>query len=508
MRTGNSDRRLSLTVMAAALSGCSWQGGLLTTVGPDYRPPPASVAGRWQARADAVPVAHGGDPGRLERWWDEFHDPALSRLLGAAQRESASLAQAKARIEQARSGMVDARAAGLPTLDTSLGANHAAFSFGGPVFERTQYQWDVQSSWEVDLFGGLARQQESARSQLAARQASWHDARVAVAVEVANAYLAYRHCEVQTRIAEADAESRRESARLLGISGAAGFTAPADVALARAAAADGARSVLQYQAQCDRSVKGLVAMTGLGEGELRQLLTKPPERQARLPEPPPFTIDALPASILRQRPDVAAAEREVAEASANIGVEEAQRYPKLSLTGNIAHALQSLSASSLLFARTWSVGPTLTLPLFDAGKRAAKVDAARVQYEAAASRFRETARIAVKEVEEALVRLNSASQRLPQARAAEAGYQASLDAATQRYQAGLGSLLDAETSRRNALVARLAVAELEQERIAAWIALYRAIGGGWESADARRRADSGPPTHQPIQTPSSGEGNT
>ncbi|NJD04960.1 MAG: efflux transporter outer membrane subunit, partial [Methylococcaceae bacterium] len=364
--------------------------------------------------------------------------------------------------------------------------------------------------WEVDLFGGLARQREAAQSQLDARNASWHDARVAVAAEVANAYLAQRHCEAQRRIAEADAESRQASARLLGISGEAGFTAPADVALAHAAAAEGNRVLLQYQSQCDRSIKGLVAMTGLVEGEVRRLLTKSPERLGRYPEPPPFGIDALPARVLLQRPDVAAAERSMAEASANIGVEEAQRYPKLSLTGNIAHAMQNLNAASLLFARTWSVGPTLSLPLFDAGKRAANVDAARAQYEAAAAQFRETARRAVKEVEEALVRLDSAARRLPQARAAEAGYQASFLAAQQRYQAGMGSLLDTETSRRNVLSARFAVADLEQERVAAWIALYRAVGGGWEASGAPV-----PPTgsgQAPISTsdhaPSGGEGNS
>ncbi|NJD08678.1 MAG: RND transporter, partial [Methylococcaceae bacterium] len=165
--------------LAAALTGCSGPGGLLATVGPDYRAPITPVVGRWHAKAEAVPLAHGGDPGRLTRWWERFHDPVLSRFLAAAQRESASVALAGARIHQASAGQVGALAAALPTLDTSLQGNHSAFSFGGPVFERTLYQWDVQASWEVDLFGGLARQREAAQSQLDARNASWHDARVA-----------------------------------------------------------------------------------------------------------------------------------------------------------------------------------------------------------------------------------------------------------------------------------------------------------------------------------------
>lgn len=468
--------------MPLLLSACG-SGGLLTTVGPDYQTAPLPTEANWQAHQSVgnnLPVAHQGDRVDLNRWWDRFQDPVLNRFLAAAQQESASVADARARIEQARANLVGADAALLPNIDSSIGAKRSSSSFGGTPFVWNQFPAGLQSSWEIDLFGGLARQEEAARSQLESKNAAWHDARVAVAVEVANAYLAYRYCEGQVQIVQADTESRRESARLSEIAGQAGFRAPGDVALANASASEGNRMLLQQQAQCERSIKGLVAMTALNEAEVRKLLTAVPERVGKLPSPPAFRIDSLPARVLLQRPDVAAAERDVAEASAKIGVEQAKRFPKLSLSGNITPTLQNMNGAAFLLAQTWAIGPTLGLPLFDAGKRAADVEAARAQYKATASNFRSKARTAVKEVEDALVRLDSAGQRLPQARNAVSGYRTNFLAVQQLYQIGLGSLIDVETARRNVLTSEIALKEIEQEQVSAWIALYRAAGGSWE----------------------------
>ena len=187
--------------MPLLLSACG-SGGLLTTVGPDYQTAPLPTEANWQAPQSVgnnLPVAHQGDRVNLTRWWDRFQDPVLNRFLAAAQQESASVADAKARIEQARANLVGADAALLPTIDSSIGAKRSSSSFGGTPFVWNQFPAGLQSSWEIDLFGGLARQEEAARSQLESKNAAWHDARVAVAVEVAYAYLAYRYCEGQVK---------------------------------------------------------------------------------------------------------------------------------------------------------------------------------------------------------------------------------------------------------------------------------------------------------------------
>jgi multidrug efflux system outer membrane protein len=496
-------RLVSLSVLPGLLSACG-SGGLFTTVGPDYQTAPLLAEANWQAPqpgGNNLPIAHQGDPANLRHWWDRFNDPVLSRFLAAAQQVSASVADARARIEQARANLVGAEGALLPTLDFSTGASHSSSSFGGQPFVWNQFPFGLQSSWEIDLFGGLARQEEAARSQLESRNAAWHDARVAVAVEVANAYLDYRYCEAQVQIVQADTDSRRESARLSEIAGKAGFRAPGDVALAGASAAEGNRMLLRQQAQCERAVKSLVALTGIQETEVRKLLAEAPDQTAKLPSPPAFRIDSLPARVLLQRPDLAAAERDVAEASAKIGVEQAKRFPKLSLSGNITPTLQNMNGAAFFLAETWSIGPTLSLPLFDAGKRAADVEAAKAQYQAAESTFRSKVRTAVKEVEDALVRLDSARRRLPEAQKAVSGYRAHFLAVQELYDVGLGDLLDVETSRRNVLSAETALKELEQEQVSAWIALYRAAGGSWEAHDdshkASAAASSVPAIHNP-----------
>lgn len=472
---------LSLIAIPLLLTGCGMKGGWLTTVGPDYRPPAAPTAQQWYA-PQPLPIAHKGNLAHLKRWWERFNDPTLDRLLAAAQAESATIANAKARIEEARAKLIGSDSMFLPNLDISLSSNRSSFSFGETPFLRTQHQLGLQSSWEIDLFGGLARQREAAVSQLESRTAAWHDARVAVAAELANAYLAYRYCEIQVLSVKTDTNSRIASEKLLDMAAKAGLRNSADAALARASAAEGKKLWLQQQAECDRSVKGLVAMTGLGERQVRQLLLPAPGRVAKLPNPPAFTVNAIPAKVLLQRPDVAVAERDMAEASAKIGVEQAKRFPKLSLSGNFTPVLQNINGSALTLAETWSIGPTLNLPLFDAGKRAADVETAKAQYIAATSQFRATVRTAAKEVEEALVRLTSADQQLPHARSAASGYKSSFQSAQQLYAAGLGNLLDTETARRSLLNADLAVNSLEQEKASAWIALYRAVGGSWEDS--------------------------
>jgi outer membrane protein TolC len=218
----------------------------------------------------------------------------------------------------------------------------------------------------------------------------------------------------------------------------------------------------------------------LEEAQVSTLLSDGSPQLTKLPKPPPFKINSVPANVIRQRPDIAAAERDMAESSAKIGVEQANRFPKLSLSGNITPIFQNINGSALTLAETWSIGPTLSLPLFDAGKRAANVETAKAQYQAAVVKFRAAVRTAVKEVEEAMVRITSADERLPLARSAATDYQSHFLASQKLYEVGLGSLLDAETARRNVVAAELSVKELEQEKVSAWIALYRAVGGSWE----------------------------
>ncbi|HWI84020.1 efflux transporter outer membrane subunit [Ramlibacter sp.] len=436
------------------------------------RPPaalPPEPAAQWQA-----PLPHGGSAAALRDWWQRLGDPLLTELIEAAQAASPTLSAAQARIEQARAARVAAGAALLPALDASAAASRGNNQPPAPLASTVQA--GVQTAWEIDLFGANRDAERAAQARLEGAQAGWHEARVAVAAETANGYLALRSCERQHGVAERDAQSRRETARLAELSARAGFTAPGDAALARASAADAGRRLTQQRAQCELEVKGLVALTGLAEPGLRQRLA------GGWREPPPQAlpaVPALPAQLLAQRPDVYRAEREVAAASAEVGSAQAQRYPRLTLSGSIAAGRVRAGGVSADL-QTWSIGPlALTLPLFDGGRRAANAEAAQARYADAANQYRARVRQAVREVEEALLQLESARARGEDARVAAEGYAASLAAVQARYGSGLASLLELEESRRTALAAETTLVTLQQERLAAWIALYRAAGGGW-----------------------------
>ena len=230
-----------------------------------------------------------------------------------------------------------------------------------------------------------------------------------------------------------------------------------------------------------------MALTAWQEPALRQLLASA-RPATTAPQAGLFTIHTLPAQLLAQRPDVFNAEREVAAASADVGNAQAQRYPRLTLNGSVGVAqLRTGGISTTL--DTWSIGPlALTLPLFDGGRRAANVDAAQARYDEAAALYRARVRQAVREVEEALVQLQATDARSGHAQRAVDGYQASFQGTQARFDAGLASLVELEDARRTLLAAQTTAASLQGERMAAWIALYRAAGGGWEPQPAATTA--------------------
>lgn len=302
---------------------------------------------------------------------------------------------------------------------------------------------------------------EAAQARLESAQAQWHDARVSVAAEAANLYFSQRACERQAAIAQQDAGSRTETSRLTNLSAQAGFTAPANASLARASAAEANSRATQQRALCMRDIKALVALTAWPETELRQKLAAAPDDLGRAAT---LSIGAVPAQALDQRPDLFSAQRDIAVASAEVGSADAQRYPRLGLNGliGIQHYRASAARDDGL---TWSIGPlALSLPLFDAGRRVATVEAAQARYDEAAFVYRARVRQAVREVEDALVNLESTAARSDDARLAEQGYRAYLEATEARYRSGLAGQMELEEFRRNALIAATALVSLQRDR--------------------------------------------
>ncbi|MDQ0590762.1 efflux transporter outer membrane subunit [Variovorax paradoxus] len=450
------------------------------------RPPaaaPAPFPAQWHA-----PLPHGGSLASLADWWRQLDDPLLVELIAAAEAASPNLASAAARVAEARSTRVQAGAALLPNLDgtasASRGVSGSSFGSAGAsssssstaIAPLTTLQAGLQSKWEIDLFGRLRADRDSAEQKFNSATAKWHEARVAVAAETANAYFAERACQQQLRVSESDARSRGETARLNDLSARAGFTAPADAALARASASDASGRLTQQRALCAVQRKALVALSGIDEPTLEQKLAASPAQRAL---PAVGSIASVPAQAISQRPDVYAAELGVASASADVGSAEAERYPKLSISGSIGR-MQIRTSGFRESLDTWTIGPvSLTVPLLDGGARAANSDAAKARYTEAVSLYRANVRQAVREVEEALVNLDATDARTTDADAAVKNYQASFDATQARYSSGLASLFELEDSRRTLFAAQTARVSLQRERTEAWVALYRSMGGGW-----------------------------
>ena len=453
-------RPLCSALMVALLSGCM--------VGPDYIRPDSPMPTNWQ-----TPLPHNGNPAALIDWWHQFDDPLVAELIARAEADSPTLEQALARIRQSRTNVTVARSPLFPS--AALTANRTRSGEHPVAYEQTVSRGGLDASWEIDLFGGNRRGSEAAQARLEGTEAAWHEARISLAAEVALEYLSLRVCEARVVDADIERDSRRLTARLTEQKSAAGFAPPADAALARASAAEGEARVLTQRMECDLGVKSLVALTGIAEPTLREELAP---RYATLPRPAGLFINSMPLRALSARPDLAVAERTLAAASADIGVAEAARYPRLSLLGAIGRQHQTIDGITTA-GRAWSFGPSLELPFFNAGRLAAQAELARVRYDEALAAYKGAVRKAVREVEQSLVRLASAAGREEQSGKAVRHYDEVLAATEQRWKTGLASQLELEEIRRLAVAARSQHLGIRSDSVAAWIGLYRAVGGGW-----------------------------
>ncbi|ATE59267.1 TolC family protein [Thauera sinica] len=513
-----------------ALCALALAGGC-ATVGPDYRTPDPGAAGVPEQWSASLP--EGERLLELRNWWSQFGSPTMAGLIDEALETSPSMDAALARVAQARAGVGMGMAALLPKIgvtggigrgrsnektslrgarvdtDTDTGARDVLHgqvgTFEGSLLTTRSLSTDM--SWEIDLFGGRRRSLEGSRATFEARRAEWRGARVTLAAEVANVYVLRRHCEGLLAVADADLVSRTETHLLTLQKRDAGFVIPADADRTEASVAE-ARSVRSgLEAECTQYQNQLVALTGLPYGEIGSRLAAD---RASLPTPPDGALPVVPAEAISQRPDVAVSERVLAAASADIGVAKAAALPSITLIGSIGVNVgrggkrdttgyngieaQSNSGSYRVTTRSWSFGPSISLPLFDGGKAAADIAFAKAAFEEASAAYQSSVRNAVMEVENALVRVDSASSRLSDIGRAHDGYTRFFEATEAQYREGAASLLALEDARRVLLASRQAQLGERLAQLQAWITLFKAVGGGWQSAEPPAE----PETFNPI----------
>ncbi|WNO55069.1 efflux transporter outer membrane subunit [Stakelama saccharophila] len=483
---------VALTAFGSALAAC--------TVGPDYHAPDVAVPPHFSEAARPGASARDVD---LERWWRSFDDPQLNDLVATALSEGLDMRMAASRIRRARYAAALARAQFLPQVNANAGATRMDFSknagfsslaqlFGGeggdgggialPGGGITTYSAGFDASWELDLFGGVKRSAEAARARLDAARWNSRDASVTLAAEVADSYLQLRTLQHREAILRDEAARQRRLSALQQHRAAVGLTPETDPIRQRAALSATEAAIEPVLVQERIQMHALALLLGKPPGALIDTLSAPNPTAATPPVVPP----GLPSELLRRRPDVRAAERRLAAATADIGVAVADLYPKFSLTG--AAQLISTSLSSLLESdslQTRAAGQAV-FPILDFGRGRGQVRLREEDREQAYIAYQQTVLTALKDVEDALARVAGEQRRRQRLTESLANAERAEHAAAARQRAGLADISAVLQAQASVLEQRNQLAQSDGALKQALASLYKALGGGWSEATLDR----------------------
>ncbi|WP_413721442.1 efflux transporter outer membrane subunit [Sodalis sp. RH24] len=457
-------------LLATGLSGCA-------TVGPDYHPPRIAVPTHWSEAPGAVAAA---DQARLQTWWRTFNDPMLDRLVDRTLANNQDLGIAQARLQQARAERISL-AAGLGPTVSAGGSGEALRSskrlddgtLGG---QSRTWRAGFDASWELDLFGGTRRAVESADANIDALAHDQHALQVSLLSELAADYAGLRSAQARLVIAHDNIRTLHEGEHLAERAMRQGLGTATDVMQARAERESAEAQPPLLEADIARLSHAIGVLAGGFPGEWRATLAKP---APSLPMVPALPL-ALPSDVIRRRPDLLADERRLAAATAQIGVAEAARFPHFSIPlsiGTSASLLHDLFSGASL---AWSAGEQASQTLYDGGRARAGVTAAQAGMQAAGLAYERDVRLALRDVEDALTGLNSERLRQASLAAAVGDSQRALEGATRLYRQGLSGYLPVLTAQRAANQARDALALSQGDEVRSAIALYKALGAGWQ----------------------------
>lgn len=449
--------RLAALPLLLGLGACA--------VGPDYAPPALELPQRWSGANSARPAPS------LSEWWRQFRDPVLDALVTEAVAGNLEIAQAKARIREARATREQAVGALLPQVDAGASATRSRSA----AITRNSFRAGFDSSWEIDLFGARDRALEAATYGTDAAFDDLDGVLLTLVGDVASTYVEARGLQARIALAQRTARAQRETEALTRTRFQAGEISAIDTARATAQAASTEAQIPALEAALAQAQHRLAVLAGRPPAALRSAFARP----GAVPATPAPPRAGIPADVLRRRPDVRAAERLLAQATARIGQAEAARYPSVSLTGSISTSALKLGDLAKNSAIGWSIGPSLSVPIFNGGELAAAVDAARARRDQSDAALRLAVLTALQDVEDGLVGLRQERRRLASLSqaAAASGEAARLSRAL--YSSGGASFLDVLDAQRSLYSAE---DSLIQSRIALatrFIALNKALGGGW-----------------------------
>ena len=469
-------RSLALVVLLLG-AGC--------TVGPDYRPLGVAVAPAW---LEAWSNGTDARPVDLVRWWTEFNDPILNKLVDRAVNANLDLAVAQARIREARGQLRAIGAEYWPTLDvggsySNIRTSENAFAAGrvapqgGSNLQQDLFRTGFDSSWEIDLFGGTRRRVEAAQAIVDAAVEDRRSVQVTLLGDVAKNYIDVRAFQRRLAITQDNLKAQQDFLDLTIVRFNAGLASDLEVAQAEGQVQTTAAQIPALESALATTVYRLDTLVGGQPGLLWNELSQP----AVIPALPPKAQVGLPVELLRRRPDIRRAERQLAASTALVGAATADLYPKFSLTG--AFGLQSISASDWFTgqSRFWSFGPTITWPVFDAGKIRANIEIRNAQQEQSLRLYEKSVLTGLADVESSLVSYSREQTRYRSLLEAVNSNRRALRSAQDLYLQGLVPFLNVLDAQRSVFGVEDDLAQSEANLAANLVALYKALGGGWDT---------------------------
>ncbi len=471
--------RVSLALLAVLLGGCA--------VGPDYTAPAMQVPAAWGS-GKMVSMKAGdatGLPPDLARWWEQLNDKTLNRLVQQAVAGNLDVATAKARVRQARALRRQALAALSPVVvgsgSYSRADNGSNVSNTGDVTVSgafDTFNLGANASWELDLFGENRRAAEAAKYGLDASEESLRDTLLVLVGDVTTAYVEARGYQARVALARRTATSQRETAALTRNKLEAGSASAVDAANAEGQAASTEADIPQLESSYQQSVHQLAVLLGQPPSSLNETM----QRSGTIPAPTRAVPRGVPADVLLSRPDVRLAERQLAQYTAKIGQAEAARYPDVSLAGEVSTSATKVGDLGKNSSISWSFGPSMSVPIFNAGQLEAAVEYAQAQRDEYFLAYRAAVLTALQEVENASVALRQEQRRSRSLDASVRSYRQATSLARTLYQSGSSSFLDVLDAERSLYSVEDAQLQSRVAITTYYIALNKALGGGWSGA--------------------------
>ncbi|MGC0857720.1 efflux transporter outer membrane subunit [Pantoea agglomerans] len=478
-------RTLSLMVSSGLLAGCA--------VGPDYHRPDVPLPDRYQS---AMQQRSATRPANFAVWWEGFNDPLLSRLVSDALARNLDIAQASARMAQARAGLGAATAALLPSGNVSGQASRAYQSVETPLgqvlsstpdYNRygNAYETNLNAGWEIDLFGGLRRGRQSALADYQASEAGVAATRLAVAAQTADIYITLRGLQARLAIADAQVRTRQELLEKVQLLHSKGVAPEYQVRQSEGELAQDQATVPELLTGIDAAMNALDVMLGTPAGTHRTELTS----AGTIPQAPLITSTGTPGDLLRRRPDIIVAERHLAASSARIGVAISEYYPKFSLSALLGSAT-AVSGDNLFSSGASQSAGVLGLRwrLFDFGRINAQIDQAKGQEAEALAAYRLSVLRATEDVENAFSALVNRENQTATLVKGEASLASARQSSFVAFRQGTASLIDVLHNDETLLQISDARAQAQTESARAAVATFRALGGGWQPSETDKKA--------------------